>query len=114
MTRNTQHSARLHWPQTRYQGDGREADDLYSLGGIDCRLWLAIQADGDADIAVSELGGAAMTVDQSLTIADLIQQRQTARQQRDFGTADDMREQLAAVWIAVVDQPDGEVRWHRQ
>ncbi|MGD1861524.1 MAG: hypothetical protein ACFB0E_16345 [Leptolyngbyaceae cyanobacterium] len=55
-----------------------------------------------------------MTVDQSLTIADLIQQRQTARQQRDFGTADDMREQLAAVWIAVVDQPDGEVRWHRQ
>ena len=47
-------------------------------------------------------------------IADLIQQRQTARQQRDFATADQIRDQLAAVGIAVVDQPDGEVRWHRQ
>ena len=47
-------------------------------------------------------------------IADLIQQRQTARQQRDFATADDIRNQLATVGITVVDQPDGEVRWHRQ
>jgi len=38
-----------------------------------------------------------------LTIVDLIQQRQTARQQRDFATADDIRDRLAAVGIAVVD-----------
>lgn len=47
-------------------------------------------------------------------IADLIQQRQTARQRRDFITADDIRDQLAAVGVTVVDQPDGAVRWHRQ
>ena len=62
--------------------------------------------DSDTDAAAGDLDEAA--------IADLIQQRQTARQQRDFATADQIRDQLAAVGIAVVDQPDGEVRWHRQ
>ncbi|WP_250564660.1 CysS/YqeB C-terminal domain-containing protein [Adonisia turfae] len=47
-------------------------------------------------------------------IANLIQQLQTARQQRDFATADDIRDQLAAVGVTVVDQPGGDVRWHRQ
>ena len=47
-------------------------------------------------------------------ISDLIQQRQTARQQSDFATADDIRDQLAAVEITVVDQPAGAVRWHWQ
>jgi cysteinyl-tRNA synthetase len=46
-------------------------------------------------------------------MADLIQQRQTARQQCDFATADQIRDRLAAVGISVVDQPNGEVRWHR-
>ncbi|MEO0988584.1 MAG: hypothetical protein AAFY20_24045 [Cyanobacteria bacterium J06639_14] len=35
-------------------------------------------------------------------IADRIQQRQTTRQQRDFATADDIRDRLAAVGIASV------------
>ncbi|MGD1949176.1 MAG: hypothetical protein ACFB14_05975 [Leptolyngbyaceae cyanobacterium] len=43
-------------------------------------------------------------------IATLIQQRQMARQQRDFITADDIRDQLAAVGVTVVDQPGGAVR----
>ncbi|ASC72400.1 Cysteine--tRNA ligase [Halomicronema hongdechloris C2206] len=47
-------------------------------------------------------------------IADLIQQRQAARQQRDFVKADDIRDQLATVGITVVDQTNGEVHWHRQ
>ncbi|WP_228015590.1 CysS/YqeB C-terminal domain-containing protein [Leptolyngbya ectocarpi] len=47
-------------------------------------------------------------------IADLIHQRQTARHQRDFITADDIRDQLAAGGGTVVDQPNGAVRWHRQ
>ena len=46
-------------------------------------------------------------------IADLIQQRQTARQQRDFATADHIRDRLTVVGIAVVDQRNGQVCWHR-
>lgn len=68
-----------------------------------CRI-TAVHLDDDA----------AMAAGRSLTIADLIQQRQTARQQRDFATADDIRDRLATVGITVVDQPNGEVRWHRQ
>lgn len=69
-------------------------------------LGLEAKANGDAQVAVGDLDEAA--------IADLIQQRQTARQQRDFATADDIRDRLAAVGITVVDQSDGKVRWHRQ
>ena len=57
---------------------------------------------------------AAMAAGRSLTITDLIQQRPTARQHRDFVKADQIRDRLTAVGITVVDQPDGEVRWHRQ
>jgi cysteinyl-tRNA synthetase len=57
---------------------------------------------------------AAIVAGRSLTIADLIQQRQAARQQKDFATADQIRDRLAAIGITVVDQPDGEARWHRQ
>jgi excinuclease UvrABC nuclease subunit len=45
-----------------------------------------------------------MAAGRSLTIADLIQQRQTARQHRDFVKADQIRDRLAAVRITVVDQ----------
>jgi len=57
---------------------------------------------------------AVMAAGQSLTIADLIQQRQTAQQHRDFATADQIRDRLAIVGVTVVNQPDGEARWHRQ
>ena len=62
-------------------------------------LGLETQADGDEPEAVGDLDDAA--------IADLIQQRQTARQQRDFTMADDIRDRLAAVGITVVDK----TRW---
>ena len=68
-------------------------------------LGLEATTNSDTDAAVGELDEAA--------IADLIQQRQAARQQRDFATADEMRDRLVAMGITVVDQPDGEVRWHR-
>ena len=68
-------------------------------------LGLKAEADGDTDRETGELDEGA--------ISDLIQQRQTARQKRDFITADDIRDQLAAVGVTVVDQPDGAVRWHR-
>ncbi|EKU97730.1 cysteinyl-tRNA synthetase [Leptolyngbya sp. PCC 7375] len=69
-------------------------------------LGLEVKADSDTHVVAGELDEGA--------IADLIQQRQTARQQRDFITADDIRDQLAAVGVTVVDQPDGAVRWHQQ
>jgi cysteinyl-tRNA synthetase len=67
---------------------------------------LEAEAESDTDVAAGELDEGA--------ISDLIQQRQTARQQRDFITADDIRDQLTAAGVTVVDQPDGAVRWHRQ
>ncbi|MGD1929953.1 MAG: cysteine--tRNA ligase [Leptolyngbyaceae cyanobacterium] len=69
-------------------------------------LGLETTTDRDADAAAGDWDEAA--------IADLIQQRQTARQQRDFATADEIRDRLTAMEVAVVDQPDGTVRWHRQ
>ena len=69
-------------------------------------LGLEAKPDSDTYVAAGDLDEA--------TITDLIQQRQTARQQREFATADDIRDQLAAVGITVVDQPDGAVRWHWQ
>lgn len=77
-------------------------------------LGLEVTPDGGADATAVGLDETAIAAGRSLTIADLIQQRQVARQQRDFATADDIRDRLAAMGIAVVDQPDGEVRWHRQ
>ncbi|ESA37328.1 cysteinyl-trna synthetase [Leptolyngbya sp. Heron Island J] len=65
-------------------------------------LGLEVEADSDTDGATGELDEGA--------ISDLIQQRQTARQQRDFITADDIRDQLTAAGVAVVDQPDRAVR----
>ena len=69
-------------------------------------LGLEAKADRDTYAAAGDLDEA--------TIMDLIQQRRTARQQRDFATADQIRDRLTAMGIAVVDQPDGEVLWHRQ
>ncbi|MEM1255843.1 MAG: DALR domain-containing protein [Cyanobacteria bacterium P01_H01_bin.21] len=69
-------------------------------------LGLEAEADSETDATTGELDEGA--------ISDLIQQRQTARQQRDFITADDIRDQLAAVGITVVDQPGGAARWHQQ
>lgn len=62
-------------------------------------------------IAVHLDGYAAMATGRSLTIAELIQQHQTARQRRDFATADQSRDRLATVGVTVVDRPDGEARW---
>ena len=67
---------------------------------------LGLEAEADDDRSTGELDEGA--------ISDLIQQRQTARQQRDFATADDIRDQLAAMGVTVVDQSGGAVRWHRQ
>ena len=45
-------------------------------------------------------------------VEDLIQQRNSARKNRDFQTADDIRDQLAGMGITLEDLPDGKTIWH--
>ena len=55
--------------------------------------------------------------DNGLTDAEieaLIQQRQAARQAKDFAVADQIRDQLQQQGITVIDQPGVFTRWHRQ
>ncbi len=44
----------------------------------------------------------------------LVQERQEARQRRDFRRADDIRQQLAGHGIILEDTRDGAVRWKRK
>ncbi|NMF86014.1 cysteine--tRNA ligase [Nodosilinea sp. P-1105] len=81
-----------------------------------CQQWqtlvdLAQVLGLEADLMAEEQTGAGLD---DGAIADLVQQRQRARQHRDFATADQIRDRLAVVGVTVVDQPDGETRWHRQ
>lgn len=46
-------------------------------------------------------------------IASLVQQRQQARQEKRYEEGDRLRHELQAVGITLVDQPDGQTRWHR-
>jgi cysteinyl-tRNA synthetase len=46
-------------------------------------------------------------------IETFIQQRQEARKTRNFAESDRIRNELQAVGITLIDQPDGQTRWHR-
>ncbi|MGC8712414.1 MAG: DALR domain-containing protein, partial [Leptodesmis sp.] len=43
----------------------------------------------------------------------LLQQRQQARQEKRYAESDRIRNELQAVGITLIDQPDGQSRWHR-
>jgi cysteinyl-tRNA synthetase len=43
----------------------------------------------------------------------LLQQRQQARQEKRYAESDRIRTELQAADITVIDQPDGQTRWHR-
>ncbi len=90
-------------PQTRPDVLLQRWQTLMCLAQV---LGFEIVADGNAKTTSVGLDEAA--------IADLIQQRQVARQHRDFATADAIRDRLAAMGIALVDRPDGDVSWHQQ
>ncbi|MEA5596864.1 cysteine--tRNA ligase [Rivularia sp. UHCC 0363] len=47
-------------------------------------------------------------------ITTLIQQRQDARQNRNFALSDSIRDRLQSVGIHLIDQPNGETRWYRE
>jgi cysteinyl-tRNA synthetase len=55
--------------------------------------------------------GAATEVD-GAQIDSLLEQRQAAREGRDFATADRIRDELTAMGIVIEDSPEGP-RWHR-
>ena len=45
-------------------------------------------------------------------ILALIEQRQDARKNRNFALSDSIRNQLQAVGVNLIDQPNGETRWY--
>ncbi|MGQ9872679.1 MAG: cysteine--tRNA ligase [Leptodesmis sp.] len=46
-------------------------------------------------------------------IESLLQQRQQARQEKRYAESDRIRNELQAMGIALIDQPDGQTCWHR-
>ncbi len=46
-------------------------------------------------------------------IESLVQQRQAARKAKNFAASDQIRNELQAQGILLIDQPGGETRWHR-
>ena len=46
-------------------------------------------------------------------IEDLIQQRISARKQKNFGESDRLRDELKSKGITLIDQADGGTKWHR-
>ena len=90
-------------PQTRPDLLLQQWQTLMHLAQV---LGFEVTTDGNAEATAVGLDEAA--------IADLIQQRQVARQQRDFATADAIRDRLAAMGITAIDRPDGKVSWHQQ
>ena len=46
-------------------------------------------------------------------IESLLQQRQQARQEKRYAESDRIRNELQAMGITLIDQPDGQTRWHR-
>lgn len=59
-------------------------------------------------------GGTPTTGWSDAEIEALIQQRQVARQARNFQESDRIRDQLKAEGITLIDQPGGVTRWHRE
>lgn len=46
-------------------------------------------------------------------VESLLRQRQQARQEKRYAESDRIRNELQAMGIALIDQPDGQTRWHR-
>jgi len=71
-------------------------------------------------VCLAQVLGFEVQPETSVTFGDLsdaeieswVQQRQTARKARDFARADQIRDQLQAQGITLIDSPDGITRWH--
>ncbi|MEM7353042.1 MAG: cysteine--tRNA ligase [Acidobacteriota bacterium] len=89
------------------------------LGIGDRQRVVAALADVDQVLAVLDPGdwqGSESPAEGGLSderIEDLLAERRTARQQRDFATADRIRDELQSEGISIEDTPDG-TRWRRK
>jgi cysteinyl-tRNA synthetase len=99
---------------------GNEVLPRAEAGKEDARAEVAALADALVDLADGTLGLALSdTLDEAAArerqlaplVEQLLGQRQRARAERDFATADAVRDQLAAAGVVVEDRPDGP-RWY--
>ena len=87
------------------KADANDATKRYVLGELDRVLSLDLLAEKEEKPAESSAEDA--------EIEALIAQRTEARKNKDWATADAIRDKLAAMNIVVVDTKDG-ISWHRQ
>ena len=87
------------------KADANDATKRYVLGELDKVLSLNLLAEKEEATAESS--------PQDAEIEALIQKRTEARKNKDWATADAIRDQLAAMKIVVVDTKDG-ITWHRE
>jgi len=82
---------------------------------------LAIERQWRTLVYLAQVLGFEVQPETSVSLGDLsdaeielkIQQRQAARKTRNFTQADQIRDQLSSLGIALIDSPDGVTRWHR-
>ncbi|MUL37881.1 cysteine--tRNA ligase [Gloeocapsopsis dulcis] len=89
-----------------YQSE-KELSDLQLQSSLQTLIQLAqifgLQAKQE-NTTVPELDG--------VWIESLLEQRHQARQEKRYAQSDRIRDELQAVGITLVDQPDGQTRWH--
>jgi cysteinyl-tRNA synthetase len=99
---------------------GNDLLPLAEAGKPDARAQVAALADALVNLADGTLGLAlSVALDEAAArerqlaplVDQLLEQRQQARANRDFATADAVRDQLAAAHVIVEDRPDG-ARWY--
>ena len=72
-----------------------------------------LQASVGISKPVLVAGSADQATKESAAIEDLVARRQTARDAKDWATADSLREELSGLGVVVEDTPAGPI-WHRQ
>ena len=77
------------------------------------RVLATLEDDDAARLAALGLGAQTEQISDG-EIARLVEERQAARQRRDFATADRIRQELAGRGIILEDTKDGGVRWKRK